>query len=168
MFTKKRPETQQVVMTTNLEFSRWGVGLRGRPDGDRRDRPHRAPRQARSVPRRGVPRPARAHAGGLAAQKRAYARRARRSILGDHSGLRRNLGPRMAQEDPCTAPCTTGIRSESQSKRASSSSTTMASSQTPIRTYSVHLFVRTPPSEKPPLWSSLTIQRPSPVIFMAI
>lgn len=40
--------------------------------------------------------------------------------------------------------------------------------RTPSRTYSVHLFVRTPPSEKPPLWSSLTIQRPSPVIFMAI
>lgn len=39
---------------------------------------------------------------------------------------------------------------------------------TPSRTYSVHLFVRTPPSEKPPSWSSLTIQRPSPVIFMAI
>ena len=40
--------------------------------------------------------------------------------------------------------------------------------RTPSRTYSVHLFVRAPPSEKPPLWSSLTIQRPSPVIFMAI
>ncbi len=36
------------------------------------------------------------------------------------------------------------------------------------RAYSVHLFARTPPSEKPPPWSSLTIQRPSPVIFMAI
>ena len=40
--------------------------------------------------------------------------------------------------------------------------------RTPSRTYSVHLFVRAPPSEKPPLWSSLTIQRPSPVIFMTI
>lgn len=40
--------------------------------------------------------------------------------------------------------------------------------RTPIRAYSVHLFARTPPSEKPPSWSSLTIQRPSPVIFMAI
>lgn len=40
--------------------------------------------------------------------------------------------------------------------------------RTPIRIYSVHLFVRTPPSEKPPLWSSPTIQRPSPAIFMAI
>lgn len=40
--------------------------------------------------------------------------------------------------------------------------------RTPSRAYSVHLFARTPPSEKPPLWSSLTIQRSSPVIFMAI
>lgn len=62
-------ERQSVVITTNLEFSRWGVGVRGRPDGRRRDRPHRPPREARPVPRRVLPRPPRPHAGGLAAQK---------------------------------------------------------------------------------------------------
>lgn len=46
-----------------------GVGVRGRPDGRRRDRPHRPPREARPVPRRVLPRPPCPHAGGLAAQK---------------------------------------------------------------------------------------------------
>ena len=55
-------ETQSVVITTNLEFSRWGVGVRGRPDGRRRDRPHRPPREARPVPWRVLPRPPCPHA----------------------------------------------------------------------------------------------------------
>ena len=46
-----------------------GVGVRGRPDGRRRDRPDRPPREARPVPRRVLPRPPCPHAGGLAAQK---------------------------------------------------------------------------------------------------
>ena len=46
-----------------------GVGVRGRPDGRRRDRPHRPPREAGPVPRRVLPRPPCPHAGGLAAQK---------------------------------------------------------------------------------------------------
>lgn len=46
-----------------------GVGVRGRPDGRRRDRLHRPPREARPVPRRVLPRPPCPHAGGLAAQK---------------------------------------------------------------------------------------------------
>ena len=46
-----------------------GVGVRGRPDSRRRDRPHRPPREARPVPRRVLPRPPCPHAGGLAAQK---------------------------------------------------------------------------------------------------
>lgn len=40
--------------------------------------------------------------------------------------------------------------------------------RTPIRTYSVRPFARTPPSEESPPWSSPAIQQPSPVIFMAI
>ena len=48
-----------------------GVGVRGRPDGRRRDRPHRPPREARPVPWRVLPRPPCPHAGGLAAQERA-------------------------------------------------------------------------------------------------
>ena len=46
-----------------------GVGVRGRPDGRRRDRPHCPPREARPVPRRVLLRPPCPHAGGLAAQK---------------------------------------------------------------------------------------------------
>lgn len=46
-----------------------GRGLRGRPDGRRRHRPRRAPRPARPIPRRVVPREARAHAGRVGAQK---------------------------------------------------------------------------------------------------
>lgn len=65
---------QSVVITTNLEFSRWGVGVRGRPDGRRRDRPHRPPWEAHPVPWRVLPRPPCPHAGGLAAQKRAHFR----------------------------------------------------------------------------------------------
>ena len=52
------PEVQQV-----------GIGVRGRPDGRRRDRPHRPLREARPVPRRVLPRPSCPHAGGLAAHK---------------------------------------------------------------------------------------------------
>ena len=39
-----------------------GVGVRGRPDGRRRDRPHRPPWKARPVPRRVLPRPPCPHA----------------------------------------------------------------------------------------------------------
>lgn len=46
-----------------------GVGVRGRPDGRRRDRQHRPPREARPVPWRVLPRPPCPHAGGPAAQK---------------------------------------------------------------------------------------------------
>lgn len=52
-----------------LGIQQVGVGVRGRPDGRRRDRPHRPPREARPVPRRVLPRPPCPHAGGLAAQK---------------------------------------------------------------------------------------------------
>lgn len=76
-----------------------------------------------------------------------------------------NLDPQMMQEDPCTAPCTAGTSVHMPSRRRRQR---WQAVRTLSRTYSVHLFVRTPPSEKPPLWSSLTIQRPSPVIFMAI
>lgn len=58
-------ETQSVVFTTSLEFSRWGVRLRRRPDGRRRDRPRRPPRQAPAVQGRVLPREARAHAVAL-------------------------------------------------------------------------------------------------------
>ena len=46
-----------------------GLGLRRRPDGGRRHRPHSPPRQARPVPRRVLPRAARPDAGGVGAQK---------------------------------------------------------------------------------------------------
>ena len=56
-------ERQSVVITTNLEFSPLGIGLRGRPDGGCGHRPHRASRQARAVQRRVVPRTPRTHVG---------------------------------------------------------------------------------------------------------
>lgn len=45
-----------------------GLGLRRRPDGGRRHRPHSPPRQARPVPRRVLPRASRPDAGGAGAQ----------------------------------------------------------------------------------------------------
>lgn len=43
-------ERQSVVITTNLDFSRWGGVFGDDPDGGGRDRPRRAPREARPVP----------------------------------------------------------------------------------------------------------------------
>lgn len=62
-------ERQSIVITTNLEFSRWGVGVRRRPDGHRRDRQNRPPREAHPVPWRVLPRAPRPHAGGVGAQR---------------------------------------------------------------------------------------------------
>lgn len=53
-----------------------GLGARRRPDGGRRHRPRRPPRQAHTVPRGVVQGPERPDAGGVAAQKRC-ARRVR-------------------------------------------------------------------------------------------
>jgi hypothetical protein len=65
-------ETQPVVLATSLEFSRWGSGVRRRPDGGGSHRPRRASRQAPAVQGRIVPCEACAHevreAPGKAAQ----------------------------------------------------------------------------------------------------
>lgn len=60
---------RSAAIATNLGAQQVGVGVRGRPDGCHRDRPHRPPREARPVPWRVLPRPPCPHAGGLAAQK---------------------------------------------------------------------------------------------------
>lgn len=62
-------ERQSVVITTNLEFSRWGSVFGDDQMAAAEHRPHRPPREARPVPRRVLPRPPCPHAGGLAAQK---------------------------------------------------------------------------------------------------
>ena len=56
-----------------------GLGVRRRPDGGRRHRPHRPPRAAGPVPGRVLPSEARPHAGGAGAQK-ACARIVRRLL----------------------------------------------------------------------------------------
>lgn len=48
-------EKRSVVFTTNLEFGRWGRGVRRRRHGRRGHRPHRAPRKDRQVPWRVIP-----------------------------------------------------------------------------------------------------------------
>lgn len=53
---------RSAAIATNLGAQQVGVGVRGRPDGRRRDRPHRPPREARPVPRRVLPRPPCPHA----------------------------------------------------------------------------------------------------------
>lgn len=54
---------------SKLRVQQVGIGVRRRPDGRRRNRPHRPPRKARPAPWRVLPRPPRPHAEGLAAQK---------------------------------------------------------------------------------------------------
>lgn len=56
-------ERQSVVITTHLEFSRWGGRLRRRPDGRGGHRPGGPPRQAPAVPGRVLQGAPRAHAG---------------------------------------------------------------------------------------------------------
>lgn len=60
----------RLLAIDELGFLPLDLDVRRRPDGRGGDRPDRAPREARPVPRGVLPRAQRAHAGGVSAQKR--------------------------------------------------------------------------------------------------